>query len=117
VPKDGDEVDAKEKDSVQDIKLAFDERGFPLLPPWESVKNKKLLYKKMLIGKFASEVYRELDTVLFFNLCLLHCCRNLHQGKGEDPLGHVERVPGQLHRPDVLARRRSTYPVPPHPAR
>jgi hypothetical protein len=53
------EVDEKKSDKSPNIELPIDEQGYPILPRWEAIKGEGLSYKKSLIGKFMSEMYRE----------------------------------------------------------
>ncbi|KAI9445920.1 hypothetical protein H4582DRAFT_2069240 [Lactarius indigo] len=56
---DSDEEDRKKsKDAAPEIKLKTDSQGYPMLPSWESIKNTDLRYKKYLIGRYLSGMYR-----------------------------------------------------------
>jgi hypothetical protein len=59
VKRNSGEVDGKKNDTCPNIKLPMDEQGYPILPSWEVIKGEGLTYKKSLIGKFMSEMYRE----------------------------------------------------------
>ncbi|KAF8263632.1 hypothetical protein EI94DRAFT_1703843 [Lactarius quietus] len=53
----GQDDGGRNKEKAPNIKLPIDSRGYPVLPSWEAINNKGLTYKKMLIGKFMSEMY------------------------------------------------------------
>lgn len=55
-PGNGDQDGGKKE--AQIIKLPMNSQGYPVLPSWEVINCKRLTYKKLLIGKFMSEVYR-----------------------------------------------------------
>jgi hypothetical protein len=57
--RDSDEEGPKKSKYVMpEIKLRTDARGYPMLPSWESIKDAELKYKKYLIGRYLSEIYR-----------------------------------------------------------
>ncbi|KAI9428306.1 hypothetical protein H4582DRAFT_2067823 [Lactarius indigo] len=58
-PADSGEEDRKRKDKTPKVKLPMDENGYPVLPKWEDIDREGLMYKKVVIGKFMSEMYRE----------------------------------------------------------
>ncbi|KAF8258204.1 hypothetical protein EI94DRAFT_1708190 [Lactarius quietus] len=53
----GQDDGRRNKEKMPNIKLLIDSRGYPMLPSWEAINIKGLTYKKMLIGKFLSEMY------------------------------------------------------------
>ncbi|KAF8261224.1 hypothetical protein EI94DRAFT_1705707 [Lactarius quietus] len=53
----GQDDGRRNKEKMPNIKLLIDSRGYPMLPSWEAMNIKGLTYKKMLIGKFLSEMY------------------------------------------------------------
>ncbi|KAI9436741.1 hypothetical protein H4582DRAFT_2078444 [Lactarius indigo] len=57
-PADSGEEDRKRKDKTPKVKLPMDENGYPVLPKWEDIDREGLMYKKVVIGKFMSEMYR-----------------------------------------------------------
>ncbi|KAI9456959.1 hypothetical protein BJY52DRAFT_1187564 [Lactarius psammicola] len=57
-PNDDIEEEGQRKDAAPIIKLATDKKGYPMLPSWEAIEDKGLMYKKYLIGKFMSEMYQ-----------------------------------------------------------
>ncbi|KAI9441037.1 hypothetical protein BJY52DRAFT_1195315 [Lactarius psammicola] len=46
------EEEGQRKDAAPIIKLVTDKKGYPMLPSWEAIEDKGLMYKKYLIGKF-----------------------------------------------------------------
>jgi hypothetical protein len=59
VSNDSDEEGSKKNKRVMpEIKLGTDTQGYPMLPSWESIKDAELKYKKYLIGRYLSEMYR-----------------------------------------------------------
>jgi hypothetical protein len=48
----------KSKVTAPEIKLRTDSRGYPMLPSWKSIKDTDLIYKKYLIGRYLSDMYR-----------------------------------------------------------
>ncbi|KAI9433116.1 hypothetical protein H4582DRAFT_2082572 [Lactarius indigo] len=57
-PADSGEEDRKRKDKTPKVKLPMDENGYPVLPKWEDIDREGLMYKKVVIGKFMSEMYQ-----------------------------------------------------------
>ncbi|KAI9440947.1 hypothetical protein H4582DRAFT_2074735 [Lactarius indigo] len=57
-PADSGEEDRKRKDKTPKVKLLMDENGYPVLPKWEDIDREGLMYKKVVIGKFMSEMYQ-----------------------------------------------------------
>ena len=55
---DNNEGAKKIKKVLSDVKLKADAEGYPILPSWETIKDDGLLGKKLLIGKFLSEIQR-----------------------------------------------------------
>lgn len=53
------DLDQRNKNSsnIPEINLKFDKDGIPLIPSWDHIKNEKLDYKKLLIGKYMGEMY------------------------------------------------------------
>ncbi|KAH9056389.1 hypothetical protein EDB87DRAFT_1579433 [Lactarius vividus] len=51
-PADSDEEDRKKKDKTPQVKLPTDEKGYPVLPSWEAIDHKGLMYKKVVMSKF-----------------------------------------------------------------
>ena len=47
------------KDVKQCVKLPMDQEGFPILPTWEAIMPTTLSYKRSLISKYMTEMYRE----------------------------------------------------------
>jgi hypothetical protein len=56
---DGGQENRNKTDAAANIKLAKDDRGYPVLPSWEVINRESHAYKKALIGKFLGELYRE----------------------------------------------------------
>ena len=52
----------------------IDAQGYPLLLSWDSIKNARLLHKKLLIGKFLSDMHRAYCLPTFRLLSHLHIC-------------------------------------------
>jgi hypothetical protein len=55
----GSEEENRNKGATPKVKLPMDEKGYPVLPSWEAIDRGGLMYKKMVIGKFMSEMYGE----------------------------------------------------------
>ncbi|KAH9083384.1 hypothetical protein EDB83DRAFT_2309383 [Lactarius deliciosus] len=45
------------RDQTLKVKLPIDKHGYPVLPNWETIDRRGLIYKKMVIGQFMSEMY------------------------------------------------------------
>jgi hypothetical protein len=48
----------KSKDALPEIKFKADVQGYPMLPSWESIRDTNHQYKRYLIGRYLSEMYR-----------------------------------------------------------
>ncbi|KAH9030878.1 hypothetical protein EDB85DRAFT_2146392 [Lactarius pseudohatsudake] len=55
--------DNRKRDATRKVKRPTDEKGYPALPSWEAIDREGLKYKKMVIGSFMSEMYRERTAV------------------------------------------------------
>ncbi|KAI9430702.1 hypothetical protein H4582DRAFT_2086357 [Lactarius indigo] len=55
---DDNKEDGKGKDAMPIIKLVIDKNGYPMLPRWEAIECKGLMYRKYLIGRFMGEMYK-----------------------------------------------------------
>ncbi|KAH9027300.1 hypothetical protein EDB84DRAFT_1563480 [Lactarius hengduanensis] len=51
------EEESRNRGATPKVKLSIDENGYPVLPSWEAIDRGGLMYKKMVIGKFMSEMY------------------------------------------------------------
>lgn len=61
---------AKTQNTRDNTKLAHNSQGYPILPSIEDINAKGLLYKKILIGRFMSDVYGSQAAEF--------CCRFIH---------------------------------------
>jgi hypothetical protein len=58
-PSDGGEDGRKRNNATPKIQLTIDDGGYPVLPSWDAIDKEGLMYRKLLIGNFMSEMYSE----------------------------------------------------------
>jgi hypothetical protein len=67
--------------------LKIDEKGYPILPSWEDIEDKELLYKKLFIGKFMGVMYRAWTAASCYGI-LLPCLQKFARVRSrEESLG------------------------------
>jgi hypothetical protein len=64
----GNNVGPNKINVAAEIKFETDTQGYPMLPSWETIKDRKLLHKKILIGKFLAEMH---GAYFLLSCCLL----------------------------------------------
>ncbi|KAF8257949.1 hypothetical protein EI94DRAFT_1708448 [Lactarius quietus] len=57
-PRNGGQDDGKNKENPKNIKLLMNRYGYPVLPSWEAINQEGATYKKVLIGKFMTQLYK-----------------------------------------------------------
>ncbi|KAF8272278.1 hypothetical protein EI94DRAFT_1697618 [Lactarius quietus] len=56
-PRNGGQDNGKNKENPKNIKLPTNRHGYPVLPSWEAINQEGATYKKLLIGKFMTQLY------------------------------------------------------------
>ncbi|KAF8274182.1 hypothetical protein EI94DRAFT_1696126 [Lactarius quietus] len=56
-PRNGSQDDGKNKENPKNIKLPMNRHGYLVLPSWEAINQEGATYKKLLIGKFMTQLY------------------------------------------------------------
>ncbi|KAI9428291.1 hypothetical protein H4582DRAFT_2086330 [Lactarius indigo] len=77
---DDSKEEGKGKDTMPIIKLVIDKNGYPMLPRWEAIERKGLMYRKYLIGRFMGEMYKIA----------------VGRGKGRIPWARLKETPGDF---------------------
>ncbi|KAF8262968.1 hypothetical protein EI94DRAFT_1808036 [Lactarius quietus] len=57
-PRNGSQDNGKNKENPKNINLPMNRHGYPVLPSWEAINPEGATYKKLLIGKFMTQLYK-----------------------------------------------------------